>query len=89
MNVTEIVKNAIRNQCIDIEKTITLGARLREDLLLDSLDLTEIALMIEEDLIIEKGLRIILPDKALSTCETVGHLCNLVQNHLPKEITCE
>ena len=92
MNINEIVKRAILAQCYSFGlcyKDIAFGLRLKEDLLLDSLDLTEIALMIEKDIGIKGDLKIILTDKALFGCETVGHLCNLVRNHLPKGITCE
>lgn len=85
MDTVDIVKNTVYYQlgCNNATITFELNSKLREDLFLDSLDLTEIGLMIEEDL------KVILPDKALFACETVADLCDLVKNHLPKEITCE
>ena len=80
MDTVDIVKNTVYYQlgCNNATITFELNSRLREDLFLDSLDLTEIALMIEEDL------KIILPDKALPSCETIADLCDLVKRHLPE-----
>ena len=80
MDTVDIVKNTVYYQlgCNKDIITFELNSKLREDLFLDSLDLTEIALLIEEDL------KIILPDKALPTCETIDDLCDLVKRHLPE-----
>ena len=72
----EKIKYFICEQLAILDDNITLSSRLSEDLYADSLDMMEIALLIEEEFDLE------IPDDAFDTIATVGDLVSYVDNHL-------
>ena len=71
----EKIKYFICEQLAISDDEITLSSRLSEDLYADSLDMMEIALLIEEEFDLE------IPDDAYDTIATVGDLVSYVDNH--------
>ena len=72
----EKIKYFICEQLAISDDEITLSSRLSEDLYADSLDMMEIALLIEEEYDQE------IPDDAFDTIATVGDLVSYVDRHI-------
>ena len=72
----EKIKYFICEQLAISDDEITISSRLSEDLYADSLDMMEIALLIEEEFDLE------IPDDAFDTIETVGDLVSYVDRHI-------
>jgi acyl carrier protein len=77
MNILEEVKKAICkvNPGIDGGEIIE-GAKLKDDLDIDSLDLVEVALALEE------ALNLTLPEEDMDEVTTVGDIVTLVESKL-------
>ena len=77
MNVFEVVKKAICKVQPGLEESkIVSGALLKEDLDIDSLDLVEVALALED----ATGLS--LPEEELDEITTVGDIVSLIESKL-------
>ncbi len=79
MDKTEIIKSIsdmlVQEFEID-EAAISPGARLKDDLGLESLDYVDIAVFIK------KKFAITIKGRDVSSIQTVGNLCDYIYNHL-------
>ena len=77
MNVLEEVKNAICkvNPGIDVSEVVE-SAMLKDDLDIDSLDLVEVALALEE------ALNLTIPEEDMDEVTTVGDIVSVVESKL-------
>ena len=74
--VFEKIKSALSEQLGIDESTITLESTFVEDLNIDSLDLVELILALEEEY------QIVIPDEEAENLTTVGDVVNYVNSHV-------
>lgn len=74
--VFEKIKNALSEQLGIDEASITLESTFVEDLNIDSLDLVELILALEEEY------QIIIPEEEAENLTTVGDVVNYVNSHV-------
>ncbi|MBQ2966912.1 MAG: acyl carrier protein [Clostridia bacterium] len=74
--VFEKIKSSLAEQLGIEESTITLESTFIEDLNIDSLDLVELILALEEEY------QIVIPEEEAENLTTVGDVVNYVNNHI-------
>ena len=74
--VFEKIKKALSEQLGIDESLITLESTVVEDLNIDSLDLVELILALEEEY------QIIIPEEEAENLSTIGDVVNYVNNHI-------
>ena len=74
--VFEKIKSALSEQLGIDESTITLESTFVEDLNIDSLDLVELILALEEEY------QIVIPEEEAENLTTVGDVVNYVNSHV-------
>lgn len=74
--VFEKIKKALSEQLGIEESLITLESTFVEDLNIDSLDLVELILALEEEY------QIIIPEEEAENLTTIGDVVNYVNNHI-------
>ena len=74
--VFEKIKGALSEQLGIDESTITLESTFVEDLNIDSLDLVELILALEEEY------QIVIPEEEAENLTTVGDVVNYVNSHV-------
>lgn len=74
--VFEKIKKALSEQLGIDESLITLESTFVEDLNIDSLDLVELILALEEEY------QIIIPEEEAENLSTIGDVVNYVNNHI-------
>lgn len=72
----DIILELIANQAICEPDNLTEDTRFEQDLTLDSLDIVELVMKVEQEF------NICIADSDIETCKTVGQLFNLVAEKL-------
>ena len=79
--VLDQIKEILKDTMDIDESKITLDAKLKEDLELDSLDSVELIMSAEEEFGIE------IPDEDVMNFKTVNDIVNYIEEHIIKAIT--
>lgn len=80
--VIKVIQNHLREECFEYDNQVNfLDLSLRDDILMDSIEIIELVM------VLEKEFKIIIPDDSIENTNTIGEIVNITKEILNNAIS--